>query len=67
MTRTLAIFALAFLPGCFGGGSQVVAPPDSAVCDSLEPHLPTWSENDTDESVEQGAAFLSVFSAVCER
>ena len=62
--RYFAIIALAFLPGCFGGP---VAPPESAVCDALEPHLPTWSREDTDESVREGAAFLSVFEAVCRR
>lgn len=37
-----------------------------AACDSLRPHLPSWSSQDTEQSKVEGAKFLDVFAAVCD-
>lgn len=36
-----------------------------ALCDVLRERLPTYSEADTEETLEAGADFLDVFEGVC--
>ena len=49
------------LAGCAATGGPV---PD-ATCDALDQYLPTWSADDTEETLASGARFLDVYVAVC--
>ena len=57
MVICLAISACGLLPEA--------PPPPNAICDSLRPVVPSSSTQDTEQSREENANFVTVFDAVC--
>lgn len=57
------ILAIFVLPGC----STAKPASNAAICEALGPVLPSWSSKDTEQSKREGAIFLDVFYATCER
>ena len=55
---------IALMAGLLAGCSAAGPVPD-ATCDALDPYLPTWSADDTEETLASGARFLDVYVAVC--
>lgn len=56
-----AMLAL-LLSGCAAmGGSET----ERALCAELRADLPSWSASDSAQSLEEAAAFLETFDAVC--
>lgn len=59
----LLLIAATLTTGCAStGGSET----ERALCGELRASLPSWSAADTVQSRTEGAAFLDVFSAVCD-
>ena len=58
----LMVAVLALLSAC---ASTTVSETGLTICRELERDLPTYSVNDTDETLLSGARFIEVFFAVC--
>lgn len=56
------LLAVILLSGCAVTASSET---ERTICRELARDLPTFSRNDTPETLEAGARFLDVFAAVC--
>ena len=60
--RHASILAAILLSGCANvGGSET----ERTICRELRRDLPTYSTQDTPETLKAGADFLDVFEAIC--
>jgi hypothetical protein len=50
------------LTGC---AKPVASETTDAICRELRSVLPTWSQRDTPQSVDDGARFIAAFNAAC--
>jgi hypothetical protein len=58
----MLVTSLAALSGCGTmGGSET----ERTICRELRMDLPTYSSQDSEETLASGARFLDVFAAVC--
>ncbi|MGG7567914.1 hypothetical protein ACQ5SO_17305 [Rhodovulum sp. DZ06] len=57
------LLTLALLPSACArpGGSAT----EAAMCRELRAALPSWSEEDTARTLDDGASFMAVFEGVC--
>lgn len=55
------------LSGCLGLGTSETTETERTMCRELRRDLPTYSPNDTIETLESGANFIDVFNAICPR
>lgn len=58
-----ALLVVTLLTGCAAMGSSET---ERTICRELRRDLPSYSSQDTPETLEIGARFLDVFEAVCE-
>lgn len=56
------MLALSLLTGCAGLASSATS---DTICRELARDLPTYSRNDTPETLASGARFVGIFKAVC--
>ena len=66
----LALVALVTLMAIRLSGGPVTGPGagpvSDATCDALDQYLPTWSADDTEETLASGDRFLDVYEEVCD-
>lgn len=60
--QMMLVMSIATLSGC---GSTGVSETERTICRELRMDLPSYSEQDTEETLGSGARFLDVFGAVC--
>ena len=61
----IALIALVTLMAIWLSGCSAAGPVPDATCDALDQYLPTWSADDTEETLASGARFLDVYVAIC--
>lgn len=62
MRRWMALMMMTMLSAC---ATLTVSETERTLCRELRRELPTWSNQDTPETLASGARFIAVFEAVC--